>query len=51
MSNSFDSRCLDLALVFLEDDPNLKALDARELAQEIQECIERWIETQEDTLP
>jgi hypothetical protein len=38
----YDSRCLDLANVFLEDEPTLAQYD-QELAQAIQDAIEDWI--------
>jgi len=39
----YDSRCLDLANVFLADEPTLAQYD-QQLAQEIQDAIERWME-------
>lgn len=42
---SFDSKCYDLANVFLEDEPNLFTDDGcKELAQRIQQTIENFIE-------
>jgi len=38
---SFDRSCLDLAMVFLEDEPFLEPL-ADDLAQTIQDAIEQW---------
>jgi hypothetical protein len=40
---SVDSKCYDLAVDFLADEPTLDTEDARkELAQEIQDAVESW---------
>ena len=44
---SFDPACFDLAQIFLEDEPRLRAR-VKELAQAIQDAIEDWIETNRD---
>ena len=46
----FDSRCYDLAEVFLDDEPELKAIPAatEQLAQAIQDCIEEWIKDKKE---
>ena len=48
MSKSYDSKCYDLAVKFLEDhyDP-VPVLQAQELAGEIQDCIESWLEAED----
>ena len=38
----YDSSCLDLAELFLADEPKLRGR-AVELAIAIQECVEQWI--------
>jgi len=44
MSSGYDSRCLELARVFIADEPLLqKPGNAEALAQRIQDCIEEWI--------
>ncbi len=40
---SFDSRCYDLAEIFLFDEPKLRP-KTNQLAQAIQDAIEDWIE-------
>ena len=42
---SYDSKCYDLAREFLDDEPGLNTIDnAKELAQDIQDAIEDFIE-------
>lgn len=42
---SFDTKCYDLAVEFLDDEPGLNTIDnAKELAQDIQDAIEEFIE-------
>lgn len=42
---SYDVKCLDLATAFLADEPDLNTdLHRGRLAQEIQDCIENYIE-------
>jgi hypothetical protein len=43
MRNGYDSRCGDLAEVFLEDEHGTEA-EIAELAQCIQDAIEDWLE-------
>ena len=44
---TFDTKCYDLASVFLEDEPHLFTdKRCRELAQEIQRTIESYIESE-----
>ncbi len=40
---SFDSRCYDLAEIFLLDEPKLR-VKTNQLAQAIQDAIEIWID-------
>jgi len=47
MASGYDSRCLELARVFIGDEPMLqKPGNAERLAQEIQDRIEDWIREQ-----
>ena len=39
---AFDSRCYDLAEVFLADKPNANEQDRDSLAQAIQDAVEHW---------
>jgi hypothetical protein len=47
MSKGYDPRCLELARLFIEDEPLLQGPQSAEradrLAQAIQDCIEEWI--------
>ena len=46
---AYDSRCYDLAEVFLADEPALQTENKKAaLAQTIQEAIETWIEWEHD---
>lgn len=46
---TYDSRCYDLAAVFLEDEPHLDTTDrVEELAAHIQKTIEDWIAYERD---
>jgi hypothetical protein len=47
---AYDTRCFDLAEIFLADDPALKDR-ARDLAQHIQTEIEDWIAYERSSLP
>ena len=46
---TFDTKCFELAQHFLADSPNLRAITGKadELASEIQQCIEDWIQGEE----
>jgi len=46
-AKTYDSRCFDLATVFLEDNPKIDINRAHQLACEIQQRIEDWLEYQE----
>jgi hypothetical protein len=46
---TYDSSCLDLAELFLADEPRLRG-KATELAQEIQATIEDWITDERNQL-
>lgn len=49
MPKSFDEKCYELALMFLEDEPHLNTdKNADALACAIQECIEDWIRQAKD---
>jgi hypothetical protein len=45
LGQMYDIKCFELAVQFLEDhyDP-VPLVKAQELAQEIQDCIEQWLE-------
>lgn len=47
--SSFDPQCLELAEYFLRDEPSLRDR-ADELAQQIQDAIEDWIEAEKQEL-
>ena len=45
---SYDTKCLQLALSFLDDHPDIQCTEAAvELAEEIQRTIKDWIEAKE----
>jgi hypothetical protein len=46
----FDPKCFDLAQAFLEDSPALRNVPGKadELASEIQQCIEDWLQGESD---
>jgi hypothetical protein len=48
MSKGFDPACFDLAIIFLDDDPDAGDEEARELARVIQTAIEEWLEARRD---
>lgn len=45
---SYDSRCQDLARVFLDDEPSTTEGDIEQLASEIQQTIEDYLATMRD---
>jgi hypothetical protein len=44
---SFDTKCYELAIAFLEDDPKPASANAEELAQLIQDTIEDYLHVSE----
>ena len=49
MGSGYDPHCLELARLFIADEPTLqKPGNAERLAQEIQDSIEAWIQEQKE---
>jgi hypothetical protein len=47
---TYDQKCLDLAILFLSDNPDIDTPHNRdELAQAIQRAIEEWIENERES--
>ena len=49
--HSYDSKCFDLAEAFLGDEPHIPKEATGDLAQEIQQCIEDFIDDWKATTP
>lgn len=49
MATTYDSRCYDLAEIFLEDEEWADKGTVQRLALEIQQCIEDFIENERPT--